>query len=174
VLVDWNVDVLHTLIIELQCNFISASGTKYSIWTHGNIRLDKRDVPVSGIIWTGPKSKNNLFFMIFQSIMSFAWIHEKLEHFLWLYFVFRHINSYKISSGLVTFNMAATPEVGWHSGTLFTHEWSFCPSLVPVVLKQAREKSGCSTRLGPTIACKNNETLHILVIFLTCVPPSPH
>jgi hypothetical protein len=27
------------------------------------------------------KSKNNLFFMIFQSIMSFAWIHEKLEHF---------------------------------------------------------------------------------------------
>ena len=25
-----------------------------------------------------------------------------------------------------------------------------------------------------TIACKNNETLHILVIFLTCVPPSPH
>jgi hypothetical protein len=44
--------------------------------------------------------------------MSFAWIHEKLEHFYWLYFVFRHINSYKISSGLVAFNMAATPEVG--------------------------------------------------------------
>jgi hypothetical protein len=44
------------LIIELQCNFISASGTKYSIWTHGNIRLGKRDVPVSGIIWTGPKN----------------------------------------------------------------------------------------------------------------------
>ena len=28
--------------------------------------------------------------------------------------------------------------------------------------------------LFPTIACKNNETLHILVIFFTCVPPSPH
>jgi hypothetical protein len=27
------------------------------------------------------KSKNNFFFMIFQSIMSFTWIHEKLEHF---------------------------------------------------------------------------------------------
>jgi hypothetical protein len=56
VLLDWNVEVLHTLIIELQCNFISASGTKYSIWTHGNIHLGKRDVPVSGIIWTGPYS----------------------------------------------------------------------------------------------------------------------
>jgi hypothetical protein len=29
-------------------------------------------------------------------------------------------------------------------------------------------------QFGATIACKNNETLHILVIFFTCVPPSPH
>jgi hypothetical protein len=66
VLLDWNVEVLHTLIIELQCNFISASGTKYSIWTHGNIRLGKRDVPVSGIIWTGPNTLWMAFIGVFE------------------------------------------------------------------------------------------------------------
>ena len=59
--------------------------------------------------------------------MRIVRIFAELQQFLCLHFVFRHINSNKISSAWkLSFNMAAKPEVGWKSGTHCTPRWTLC------------------------------------------------